>query len=126
MKILIDSSAWVEYLEGSNLGVKIRELILGEEELLSTPTIIAEVISNAERSNHNTDLIYKIIIGNTSIINLDAESAKEAGILHAKLSKESNNFGLGDAIILVSARKIGAKIITKDKHFKNCKEAIIL
>ena len=65
-------------------------------------------------------------MSNSTIVGLTPEIAKEAGVSHADIKKKVRNFGLVDAIILVSARKLKAKIVTGDKHFKGFKETVWL
>ena len=125
MKILVDSSAWIEYLEGSEAGEKVSE-ILKKEEIYSLNLIIAEVISKIKRNNQDFNLAYRIISSHSKIFNLIPRIAKEAGLLHAEIKKKTRNFGLIDSIILSSAKELDAKILTNDTHFKGFKETIFI
>lgn len=125
MRYLIDSSAWIEYFEGSTEGEKVWN-ILKKENIYSLSLIIAEVVSKVKRSNKDSDLAYRIISSNSKILDITPEIAKEAGLLHAKIKKKVKNFGLVDALILVSARKLNAKILTRDMHFKEFNEAVLI
>ena len=50
MKYIIDSYAWVEYLEGSKLGEKVREIINDKDkEIFSLNLTIAEIVSKVKR-----------------------------------------------------------------------------
>ena len=50
MKYIIDSYAWVEYLEGSKLGEKVREIINDKDkEIFSLNLTIAEIVSKKEK-----------------------------------------------------------------------------
>jgi predicted nucleic acid-binding protein len=42
------------------------------------------------------------------------------------MRKNSKDFGLADAYVLATARKLKAKILTGDEHFKPVKEAIMI
>ena len=126
MKYIIDSYAWIEYLDGSNKGDKVREVITENNEIFTVSLTVAEVTSRAKRKDKNVDIAYNTIIINSNIININSEMAKEAGILHAEIRKEIKDFGLADVFILLTARKLEAKIITGDPHFKNFKEAILI
>jgi len=61
---------------------------------------------------------------------IDEKLALETGKAYLELVKHAKNIGLRqkpsfvDAIILATARKLQAKIITGDKHFKGLKETI--
>jgi predicted nucleic acid-binding protein len=126
MKYIIDSYAWVEYLIGGKLGEKVREIILSNDEIISLNITIAEVISKVNRKKGNTELAYNAINSNSKVIDITPEIAKEAGILHAETRKQMENFGLVDALLVITARKIKARILTGDHHLKNFKEAFFI
>lgn len=125
MKVLIDSSAWIEYLEGSSAGKKVSD-ILKTDDTYSLNLIIAEVISKVKRSNKDANLAYRIISSNSKILTITPEIAKNAGLLHADIKKKIKRFGLIDSLILISARNLKAKILTGDGHFKGFKETIFI
>ncbi|MBU1252311.1 MAG: PIN domain-containing protein [Nanoarchaeota archaeon] len=127
MKYLLDTSGWIEYLEGSNAGEKVNEFLEAKNnEIYVTDIIISEVISKVKRKNSNSDLAYDCLIKNSKIFEITPRVARLAGLLHAEKRKRKSSFGLIDAIIILSARELGAKLITKDNHFKGFKEAIII
>jgi predicted nucleic acid-binding protein len=125
MKCIIDSYAWVEYLDGTVSGSKVKEILM-KEEAYTLILSIAEVISRAKRTGKNTDEVYNAISLNSRIINITPELSRDAGILHAEMRKKIKDFGLIDAFILLTARKMNAKIITGDEHFRGFKEAILI
>jgi len=126
MRYLIDAYAWIEYLEGSNKGKKVREILTSDNELYTLDLCIAEVISKIKRQQQNVIIAYKAITLNSKIISLGSEDAREGGLLHAEMHSKIKDFGLVDSLLLFIARKRNAKIITGDKHFKNMKEAVFL
>lgn len=125
MNYLIDSSAWIEYLEGSKEGEKVSEF-LKKGEIFSLSLIMAEVISKVKRMGKDFNLAYRIISSNSKVLEINPQIAKESGLLHAEIKKKKTSFGLIDAIILVSARKLKANLVTQDNHFKGFKEAILI
>ncbi|MDO8508779.1 MAG: PIN domain-containing protein [Nanoarchaeota archaeon] len=126
MKYIIDSYGWIEYLNGSLVGEKINKILKENHEIYSVQISIAEVVSKIKRKNGNTEIAYNSIISNSKIIELTPKMLKEAGLLHAETRKKIENFGLVDAMLIIVARNISAKILTNDSHFKNFKEAIFL
>ena len=52
--------------------------------------------------------------------------SREVGVLHAEMRKKIRDFGLADAFVLATARKLNAKVLTGDSHFKNVKEAVMI
>ena len=126
MKYIIDSYAWIEYLNGGKLGEKVRELILSDNEIISLNIIIAEVVSKVKRKKGNIEIAYEAIKSNSKIIDINPEIAKKAGVLHAETRVEIENFGLVDALLVIVAREEKGKILTGDNHLKNFKEAIFI
>jgi len=126
MKYLIDSSAWIEYLEGSEKGEKINKILKEDNEILTLPINIGEVISYISRKRGDSNLAYSLIIKNSKQINITPRISKEAGLLHAKIKDDNPSFSLADAFMIISAKSSSAILLTKDNHFKSFKEAIII
>lgn len=127
MKALLDTSAWISYLEGNKIGEKVNNLLKNKEnEFFTIPLIIAEVVSKIKRKKGNTETAFNIITMSSELIDQDSITAKEAGLIHAEEKEKSDSFSLADAIIIKTAQKNNLKIITSDNHFKSFKEAIIL
>ncbi len=127
MKYLIDTSAWIEYLEGSEKGQKVNEILKEEKnEIYSIPLIVAEIVSKVKRKKGNSDSAFTIVTKTARMVELDVLTAKEAGLLHAKEKEKSQSFSLADAIIIKVAQRNNLKIITKDTHFLSFKEAAVL
>ncbi|MEK6844240.1 MAG: PIN domain-containing protein [Nanoarchaeota archaeon] len=122
---IIDTSAWIEYLEGSQKGEAVNKF-LKNEQIFIIPIIISEVVSKAKRLNRNIDLAYSSLIKNSKVFEITPRIAKEAGLLHAETRLKIPSFALADATIICSARAFKAKILTTDNHFKSFKEAIII
>lgn len=126
MRYIIDAYAWVEYLEGSKLGEKVRDVISSENEIFSLNLTIAEVVSKVKRKKGNSDVAFNAIKTNSRILEITPEIAKKAGLFHAEIREKIKNFGLVDALILMLARELKAKILTGDEHFREFKEAIFV
>ena len=127
MKFVLDTFAWIEYFNGSESGKKVDEIIESEEnEIFSSIITIAEVASILKRNEEDVELGYKKMIDLSKLYFINSEFAKEAGILHAEIKKNIKDFGLADAFVLLTARKLKAKIVTGDPHFKGFKEAILI
>lgn len=125
MNYLIDSSAWIEYMDGGISGKEVSKF-LKEGEIFSLSLIVAEVISKVKREGMDFELAYKIISSNSKILDITPQIAKESGLLHAEMKNSKKNFGLIDSIILITAKKLKAMLITKDNHFKGFKETILI
>lgn len=127
MRLLLDSSAWIEYILGSSKGEEVFEILKqNQDEIYSLSLILAEVVSKFKREKQDFSLAFRIISSNSRILEVSPEIAKEAGLLHAEAKKKKRNFGLIDAIIWTVAKKLNAKLVTCDSHFKSFKNVILL
>ena len=127
MKFVIDTFAWIEYFRGTDFGAKVKEIIEAEEnEIFISIITVAEVVSILKRGNMDVDNGYKVIMNLAGIYKINEEFTKEVGILHAETRKEVKDFGLADTFVLLTARKLGAKLVTGDPHFRGFKEAVLI
>ncbi len=124
---VVDSYAWIEYLDGTELGEKVKKIIENQENNIYTCAVtIAEVASKFTRKNRDARIAATAIRTLSKPVNIDADLSESAGRAHAEMRAKIKDFGLSDAYILVSARKLNAKILTGDAHFKNVKEAMLI
>ena len=63
---------------------------------------------------------------NSQIVNANEELSLEAGLIHCEMRKSQKDFGLGDAFVLATARRLHSKILTGDVHFKCVKDAVFI
>ena len=125
-KHVIDAYAWIEYLDGSEAGRKVGALIEENDETYTCAMTIAEVVSKVARKGKNVKVAYDVLLSNSQIVNVDEELSLEAGLLHFEMRKTLKDFGLADAYVLATAKKLKLKILTGDLHFKNVKEAVLI
>jgi predicted nucleic acid-binding protein len=123
---VIDAWAWVEYLIGSEHGAKINKFLDQSYEVYTCAITLAEVVSKVAREKRDIVAAYNMLLSNSQIVNIDKELSLQAGLLHSELRKTLKDFGLADAYVLATARKLKAKVLTGDKHFKDIKDAIII
>ena len=126
MKYFVDSSAWIEYFNGSSIGEKVSKVLNSDNEIFILSINIGEVISFLKREDKNFHIAYESMIKRSKIFDITPKIAKDSGLLHAEKKKSGSGFSLADSMILNSARSIGARVLTKDPHFKDFKEAIML
>jgi predicted nucleic acid-binding protein len=67
-----------------------------------------------------------MLLSNSQVININEELSLQAGLLHCETRKSLKDFGLADAYVLATARKLKAKVLTGDLHFKNVKDAVLI
>ena len=132
-RLVIDTYAWIEFFIGSKKGEMVKEYLLGENEVYTPSIVLAEIARKYLRENVTEKIVKKrleLIAKISIIIDIDEKLSLETGKAYLELVKHAKNTGLRqkpslvDAIILATAKKLQAKIITGDKHFKGLKETI--
>jgi predicted nucleic acid-binding protein len=125
-RYVVDSWAWIEYLEGSVAGQKVREVIADERNEIFTHVVsLGEIVSKVRRSEKDADVAWAAITTNSKVFALEKDS-KDAGLLHAKMVSKGSHFGLADAFVLSAARKLGAKVLTGDPDFADVEDAVMV
>jgi predicted nucleic acid-binding protein len=122
-RFVVDSWAWVEYLDGTPKGARIRDVIEEDAELFTHAVTLAEVVSKAKRRGKDPMAASERI---SSLSRFEAPSladSTEAGIVHAETKEKRTNFSLADAFVLQSARRLKARVLTGDPHFRGLREA---
>ena len=126
MKYIIDSYAWIEYLDGSLLGEKVKKILESDNEIYSLNLTISEVISRVKRKNGDINIAYTAINSISKIAEITPEIAKKAGEFHVEIRKKIKDFGLVDSLILILARELNARVVTGDEHLRGFKEAVFI
>ncbi len=116
-RFIVDSYAWIEYLNGSPKGAHVEELLEDAEAWTPTP-VVAEVTSKVLRSGGDAGIAWQAMRAWSIVLPLDAETARAAGALHATYRARVPDFALTDAVVLAFARKLNAKVLTGDPHFR--------
>jgi predicted nucleic acid-binding protein len=123
LTVLLDSWSWIEYYRGSTLGSEVRPIIEGSEEAYVSTINIAEVYRwflssyGAEEAERER----KTIKDRCLIAPVDEDIAVEAAKVRHRVK-----LSLGDSIIVATARKLGAKIVTGDRELKGMKEVLFI
>ena len=126
-RYVVDAYAWIEYLIGSESGAKVN-LVLEKEnsEVYTCAVTVAEVISKVAREGRDVEEAYDVLLSNSQVVNVDEELSKSTGLLHAGMRRTEKDFGLADAYVLATARRLRSKVLTGDLHFKDVKEAVLI
>lgn len=114
--IVVDSSFWIEYFLGSELGRIIKENNDFKNNRFYVPTIVIYEVYKKLLHEFNMDLASDYIsnLQTGIVINLDMNLS----IASARLGKE-NKLPLADSIIYATAQKFNADLYTMDQHFKD-------
>lgn len=116
---IIDTYAWLEYLDGSPKGEIVRSIVQSSKCFTSAVTL-AEVVSVVERRGKDTKSAISAVVTNSIVLNVDEAVATKVGMLHAVQKKKIKDFGLADAFVLAQ-RESDQIIVTGDPHFKDVK-----
>jgi predicted nucleic acid-binding protein len=129
---IIDTYAWIEYFKASKMGETAKEYIEGERSV--TPTIVVSEISrklskdigfgNETREGRLRRL--EFIRSTSRIVELDFETASEAGKVNEELKNKAKGWGLTDSIILCTARSLNGKVVTGDEHFHQLDNVVFI
>lgn len=126
-KYVIDAYAWIEYFDGSVLGEKVKRIVEDTKNSIYTNVVtIAELAGHFKRKEFDFAETKKVLLSLSSIYLIDIEFAEEAGKLHVDLKKERKHMGLADVLILLTARKTDAKVVTGDEDFRGLKETVMI
>lgn len=126
-RYVLDAWAWIEYFEGSSKGAQVKDVIFDTGNEIYTHCVsVAEIVSKGERSGKDTNEIWRAITNNSTVIEFNTEESREVGITHARTKSKNRNFSLADAFVLISARKLRAKVLTGDLDFKNIPDVVLL
>lgn len=125
-KHVIDAHAWIEYLDGSIAGKKVVSILEKNDNVYTCAITLAEVVSKVARMGKDAKLAYDVLLSNSQIITVDEELSLQAALIYCDMRKTSKDFGLADAYVLATARKLKSKILTGDPHFGGVKEAIMI
>jgi predicted nucleic acid-binding protein len=115
-KYLIDSSAWLAYLKGSDSGARIHVLI--EKETLAVSIIsIAELADKFERESRSFVKTLRFIEAHAAILPLTIDIACVAAKIKRKQLVTKKKFGFADAIHLATAQTHSLTLVTTDQDF---------
>jgi uncharacterized protein len=111
--LVIDSSAWIEWLTESPLAPEIGQLMPPREEIVVPTLVQLELVKwlARERGEEAADEMLALT-QMCHVVPLTSQIAVEAAELCS-----AHRFSTADAIILATAHNAGAELLTCDKHF---------
>ncbi len=123
--LLLDTSAWIEFFIKSEKG-KIVKSYLKDYKCFTSIASISEISNWSKREGLDNNELIKYIIDLGVILNLNLEIANLAGILNLERKKVVKNWGMIDSLILATSQFYDIKVLTKDKHFENISNVLLL
>jgi predicted nucleic acid-binding protein len=115
-KIIIDTSAWIEYFKNNGKYVSLIEDNLNMENVLITGIIVSELLHGV-RGSKEYDLLSKSI-GAVPYIECIYNDWLKTGKILYELKRKGMSLPLTDVLIAVIAIRNSASILTLDRHFK--------
>lgn len=113
--VLVDTSAWIEWLIGSATGDKVAEHLPEQQDWL-VPTIVQLELAKWLTREVGEDKADQVIAFTQvcQLAPLDTETA-----LAAAEACRAHKLATADAIVFATARAAGARFLTCDAHFKD-------
>jgi len=125
--MLFDTSAWIEFFQGTRKGKKVRQFLKVEENFTNIVSF-AEVINWCLRNNLENRINSYIegIKKGSEILDLDEKIITLAGRLNYERKMVVKNWGMMDSFIFATSLLYDLKILTKDLQFKDLQNVEIL
>jgi len=127
LTLVFDSYAWIEFFLGSEKGAKVKELIEGDEDIITPTIVLAEIANKYYREGEQEKIVMEriSIIRDASTVRYidDAilrklQEAREVLIENKKRLKLRRDPSLADYIVYAISIAEKARIVTGDDHFK--------
>lgn len=115
MKILMDSSGWVEFFTGGPLADRYATYLTPRQEVVTPTIVLYEVYKKIKRERgEETAVLFAGRLNATQVIPLTESIA----LLAADLSLQ-HGLAMADAVVYATARDQGAQLITGDADLKD-------
>ena len=125
---IVDSSAWIEYFDGSEKGAKVQKIIEATDTTLFISAItLSEMVSVSKRKKKSySPRIHELLSSVAIIKELTVSQAVNSGQIHAEARESNKKISLSDAILVSLSRELNCLIISTDSDFKQFPEAVVL
>lgn len=120
--IVIDSSAWVDYITRGPLWAEVRDFVQGDEPVVVPAVVLYEVFRALRRLvGDRTAATATLQLLRREVVDVDARVAVAA----ANLASE-HKLHMADAMIYAAARSVDATLVTLDAHFDGLPKVVYL
>ncbi|MBI4148293.1 PIN domain-containing protein [Candidatus Woesearchaeota archaeon] len=124
-KTILDASAWIEYFDDSVLADQIEHHLMNSSCVTLSITV-AEVVAKILKTQHSPDEPITAMRTLSAVLPVDEELSIAAARIYVERRKSHSKFALSDAFLVALARRLSARIVTKDNDFAGLKEAIVM
>ena len=117
--ILVDTSAWVEYLRatGTPTHYRMRSLIQSDEPLATTEVVVMEILAGARDEAHLRDLRRLLLRCELVPLNGLADYEAAADLYRACRRNGETIRALTDCLVAVSAIRADVPLLSADRDF---------
>jgi len=126
-KLIVDSSAWIEYLSGSSRGKKVSERMHAAETrvFIIGPTIAEVLVKYLREKQDATDAI-AAMHAIPMLVPVDLAACEQAANIYFEQRQKKPKFGLIDAITVSAGKAVAATLITCDFDFSGLPNVVII
>jgi predicted nucleic acid-binding protein len=132
--LTIDSFAWIEVIRGSFAGNRARALIVGSEACFTPAVVLGEVALACVTDGMSDPVIaqeLEAIHETSEVVPIDDTIAVAGAYATNELRQRARSAGLptpglADGLILATARGLGSRLLTGDRHFRDFRETLWL
>jgi tRNA(fMet)-specific endonuclease VapC len=117
MKIIVDTSVWIEYLKNRPPIAENLDQLLLAGNIYTVGPVVAELLQGA-RTEKDYQLLKNSIDG-LSYVETGIEDWIKAGNISFKLRRNGATIPLTDCLIAAVAIRQNASVMTYDRHFDN-------
>ena len=117
MKIIVDTSVWIEYLKNSSPVAENLDQQLLAGNIFTLGPVVAELLHGAR-----TEKDYRFLknsIDGLSYVETDIEDWIKAGSISFKLRRKGVTIPITDCLIAAVAIRQNASVMTYDRHFES-------
>jgi predicted nucleic acid-binding protein len=120
VRILPDTSIWIEYFRGHGAAARLDRL-LQQDTVLSCGPVVAELLAGTAPAEQPA---LWLAIGSLELVELDVAAWREAGEHARALRERGAVVPLIDLLVAVAAIRSGAALWTRDADFERIAELL--
>ena len=116
--ILVDTSAWTEYLRGTGSGAhfRLRELLAADAVLGTTDVVHMELLAGSR--TETDDLQLRRMLAAMDHVPVDPVDWETAARLHRTCERSGESvYSLTDCLVAAVAIRVGAPVLAHDRDF---------
>ena len=120
MKLLMDSSGWIEFFTGGPLADRYAAYLTPQQDVITPTIVLYEVYKKIKRERgEESAVLFAGRLNATRVIPLTESIA----LLAADLSLQ-HGLAMADAVVYATARDQGAQLVTGDADLKDLQDVV--